>query len=74
MTKYLSDGTLAELGMKVEIVGYAEGMKHGDQSIITSIDGQVINKAGHNIDLMHWARKVQCSNGWLVDINQLRKV
>lgn len=64
MDKYLSDGTKAEIGMQVEIVGYAEGFKHGNRTIITNINGQVLNKANHKIELIQWANKVQCLDGW----------
>ena len=71
--KLLSDGSQAKIGLNVKILKGVDGLKTGENTMITAINEQVINKSNHIIDLNRWHHIVQCSGGWLININQLAK-
>lgn len=74
MDKYLSDGSKAEVGLTVKILGYTEGLTRGEVTKITSIQGMVINKSEHTLDLSRWKNIIQVDGGWLVNISNVKKV
>jgi hypothetical protein len=73
MKKLLSDGTPAEIGLKVELLKTSDGHKKGKMTTITKINGMTVNKHEHNIDLSKWKNIVECE-GWLVHVQNLKHV
>ena len=69
--KKLSCGTPAKLNMPVEVIDSTGGHKRGTVTTITGIDGMVVNKSGHKIDLFRWRSIVDC-NGWLQNVQSLK--
>lgn len=71
MSKRLSCGTIAKIGMNVKVIKGGWGYNRGTETVITAISGTIKNKGNLDVDLDRWSNIVECGE-WLQNIYNLK--